>query len=99
MVAYYNSTTKLSLEDGLYVSLLKYRYTHATDQNRKILFDAFLLLTSKCFTKASIPVAILKIGKEKHRGECHGPAATQRHSHKENLGLLHHPAVSTREFK
>jgi len=48
--------------------LLKYADTYATKKKRKMLFDAFFLQTSKGFPKASIPVAILKMGKEKQRG-------------------------------
>lgn len=67
-----SSTTTLSLGDRLNVNLLKYIPTRATEKKRKILFDAFLLQTSKCFPKASSPVAILKKGKrekERRKGE------------------------------
>lgn len=45
----------------------------------KFLFDAFLLQTSNCVSKASVPVGTLKIGKEKPRGGArHPPSAAQR---------------------
>lgn len=67
-----SSTTTLSLEDRLNVNLLKYVPTRATEKERKVLFDAFFLQTSKCFPKARSPIAMLKKkkkkGKEKKRG-------------------------------
>lgn len=62
-----SSTTTLSLGDRLNVNLLKYVPTRATEKKRKILFDAFLLQTSKCFPKARSPIAMLKKKKKGKR--------------------------------
>lgn len=79
--------------------MLQYRYTRATDEKREILFDAFLILTSKCFAKATTPVAILKVGEEEHRRDMsHSPSAGQWQNHEEK-SLLNHPAVPPRESK
>lgn len=63
-----SSTTTLSLGDRLNVNLLKYVPTRATEKERKVLFDAFFLQTSKCFPKARSPIAMLKKKKREKRG-------------------------------
>lgn len=55
------------------------------------MFDASLLENSQHSNKVNIPVAILKVGKEKHRRECHDPSATQQQGQEEN-----HPSVNER---
>lgn len=64
-----SSTTTLSLGDRLNVNLLKYVPTRATEKERKVLFDAFFLQTSKCFPKARSPIAMLKKKKGKREKE------------------------------